>query len=150
MPTKAYNTTRIFLFLGGNISALGNRTSSHAVPRVSEMESTNYPSGSLGVVMCGATLVSISHFLDPPNWDTVKMTDLECIQCIFEDGAPVLRGLPLSWHFSCAFQQAIPLLHYSKNQQLLIGVVGDMTSYLMARYQVPVPSLTLFKADPLV
>lgn len=67
------------LVLGENISPLGNRTSSYVVPRVVGMGNTNYPSGSLGTVINGATLVCMS--LHGPrcstNWHHIKIMDLE-------------------------------------------------------------------------
>lgn len=81
MPAKTIVQLEHFcLVLGENIFPLGNRTSSYVVPRVVGMGNTNYPSGSLGVVINGATLACIS--LHGPryltNWHHIKIIDVEC------------------------------------------------------------------------
>lgn len=53
------------LFSGENISPLRNGTSSHVVPRVAGVGSTNYPTGSVGMMLSEAILASISQFMEP-------------------------------------------------------------------------------------
>lgn len=71
------------LFPGENISLLGNGISSHVVPSIAGIGRTNYPTGSVGMMLSEATLASISQFMDsciqPAGTQRhIKLIDLKC------------------------------------------------------------------------